>query len=423
MPAARNGGDRLVFRLDRVRVDDAWIPATGRVVLFVKDTEQVTVDDTLEVVWSYTPVQRMPSGMAAFTRSQDASGTATAWSVQVIAPNHSFRRFLVDARRMIGERIFDAVPGDAGALMNGIVTGDDSALSPGGRVAFLATGTSHVTAVSGTNIAMLLALWEKPVRRRTRRRNLAVQAAIILSIWLYALATGLEPSALRAAAVASLIVLSGRFGRRADPMTVLVVASAGLLLWQPFLTRSVGFWLSVFASAALISAFTGSGSDWRSRARSSVTGLVAVQFATLPVIVLVFGYWPPVGLLANLMLAPLMVVAFPVAFTASAMLFVPVVGRVAAVVPALLCDAALDIVQRLSPVMAPVSLEPMGVTGAVLVAAPCLVVLAMLNEDVHRWWPRWRRRSVTQWRQLLVLLAGFATGGGIAMEIFRMYPG
>jgi predicted membrane metal-binding protein len=186
--------------------------------------------------------------------------------------------------------------------------------------------------------------------------------------------------------------------------------------------RSVGFWLSVTASAALIEAFShGGGPDWRSKVRSSVIGLIAVQFATLPVIVLVFGDWPPLSLLANLMLAPLIVIAFPFAFAASAMAFVPVIGPVAAIAPALLCDASLAVVQRLAPVLPPVSLEPVAIPGVLLAAAPCLVGLALLNVDLRRWWPRWRLWSVHRWRQVSVTLAGFVTGGLIGLELFRIF--
>ena len=424
LPISRQRGDQMVLRVTRARIDNTWQPANGKVLVYVTADYGVTVDDELEVVWGYTPLELLSPSSRAFVQSQDAIGIGHVWWARVRSPNHSIRRHLVDVRRVINDRIQHLVPDDAGALMTGIVTGDDSGLTEGARQAFLATGTSHVTAVSGTNVAMLLALWERTIRRRTRRRNLVIQGGIIASIWLYAMTTGLEPSAMRAATVSTLIVLSGRFGRRADAMTVLAMATAGLLVWQPYLTRSVGFWLSVAASAALIGAFNhDAGAGWRSKLKSTVIGLIAVQFATLPIIVSVFGTWPPVSLVVNLLLAPLMVIAFPLAFTGAVVAFIPVVGPVLLRVPALVCDVALAVVSRLATVLPPVSLEPMGIAGAVLLAVPCLVGLLLMQVDIRRWWPRWQEMAAGQWRTCTVAIAGFVTGGLVALEIWRVFGG
>ena len=51
-----------------------------------------------------------------------------------------------------------AAPGDAGVLLSGFVTGDDRALTAARRDAFLRTSTVHLTAVSGANLALLVAV-------------------------------------------------------------------------------------------------------------------------------------------------------------------------------------------------------------------------------------------------------------------------
>ena len=255
IPVARPNGDRAILHVDQVRLNGEWRSADLRVVVYLPDNRDVTVGDGVEVVWSFGSLDAMPPGFAGYIKSQDAVGSASIWSVQVASPSTSPRRYLVDLRRNVSARILELVPGDSGALMSGIVTGDDSALSIEARAAFTRTGTGHITAVSGSNIAMLLAIWSRAFRSRTRRHHMLVQLAIVGSIWAYCISTGLEPSALRATTVATLVVWSGRFGRRADPLTVLALASGGLLLLEPSLARSVGFWLSVTAAGAIAGSF------------------------------------------------------------------------------------------------------------------------------------------------------------------------
>jgi ComEC/Rec2-related protein len=422
IPVARPGGDRLILRVHQARIDGQWVPAGARTLAYISGKESITIGDTIEVVWTLTPLNAMPPGLRGFTVSQDAVGSAQIWSLQLVEPSSSIKRHLVGIRRTISDRMQELVPGDAGALMSGIVTGDDSALSSSARLAFLATGTSHVTAVSGSNVAMLLALWGRAFRRRTRRHNLWVQAGIVASIWLYCAATGLEPSALRAATVATLIVASGRFGRRADPMTILLLASAGLLLWQPHMTRSVGFWLSVVASAALIGNFAFRLSrSLMDDFRATLLGLLAVQFATLPLIVWTFGVWSPISILANILIAPVMTIAFPVTFIFAVVSFVPVIGSLAVFAPALLSDLTLSIVDRLTPVLPAVSMEPIGPAGLWMVALPCLVVLCGLSTDTRRWWPRLRVMALEQPSIILVSAGGLLLGGIGAIAIFTRF--
>lgn len=422
IPVARPGGDRMIIRVREARVDGEWIAVDNRVLAYMSEGAQATVGDTVEVVWTFTPVDSMPPGIGGFTISQNAVGSAQVWSIQVTEASRSPKRFLVDLRRSVSTRIQHLVPGDAGALMSGIVTGDDSALSPEARDAFQASGTSHITAVSGSNVAMLLALWGFAIRRRTRRHSFIVQSGIILSIWIYCAATGLEASALRAATVATLIVLSGRFGRRADPMTILLIASAGLLLWNPQMIGSIGFWLSVVASAALVSNFAShTSTSWQSDVRATLLGLVAVQFATLPLLVWTFGVWSPIGVLANILISPVMIIAFPATFLFAALSYLPLVGGAMAFVPAMLADLTLSIVERLAPVLPPIFMEALGGGGVVLVAIPCLAVVMLLNVDVRRWWPRWVEAVRSRPQIAFASSGGFALGV-VSTALFLLLP-
>jgi competence protein ComEC len=118
-------------------------------------------------------------------------------------------------------------------------------------------------------------------------------------------------------------------------------------------------------------------------------GLIAAQFATLPIVVWTFGTWYPIGVVANIVIAPLMAIAFPASFLFSAVAFVPWRGKIFATVPALVCDLTLAIVVRLAPLLPSIRLAPSGFLNIALLAIPCAVIVLYLNRDARRWAPRW----------------------------------
>src|SRR5699024_3849140 len=108
--------------------------------------------------------------------------------------------------------------------------------------------------VSGQHVALLagfLAIWLPP---KGRRRRWFSHGAILLAIWLYVGMAGFGPSAMRAAIVASLMMLASWGGRRSDPVTILSLTLGVMALIDPAMIRSVGFLLSAAASWALCAA-------------------------------------------------------------------------------------------------------------------------------------------------------------------------
>jgi competence protein ComEC len=203
---------------------------------------------------------------------------------------------------------------------------------------------------------MVLALWNMIFYSSRTRRAFVVQIAIVITIWLYAVLVGLEPSAVRAAIVASLAMFSGRFGRRADPLTILILTTGGMVLWNPNYTQMVGFWLSVVASFAIISRMPGTGKvTLRLAMKRIAQGVLLAQAATMPLVMMTFGTWSFSSILANLLIQPSMTLAFPLTFVlAVIVLIVPTLAPVVAWVPALLLDFVLTVVTRLSPLGSPI---------------------------------------------------------------------
>ncbi|QHY95431.1 ComEC family competence protein [Streptomyces sp. S4.7] len=157
----------------------------------------------------------------------------------------------------------DGLSADARALLPGLVVGDVSRIPPELHDAFTATDLSHLLAVSGSNLTIVLALLIGPpgLALRAERRGLAPRLGISLRstavcggalTLAFVVVCRPEPSVLRAAACGLITLLAIGTGRRRSLIPALATAVLLLVLWDPSLARSFGFVLSVFATGALL---------------------------------------------------------------------------------------------------------------------------------------------------------------------------
>jgi competence protein ComEC len=201
---------------------------------------------------------------------------------------------------------------DAGSLVAGLAVGDDSAQPVALGVDMRTSGLSHLTAVSGGNVAIVLAvvlglviLLRLPLGARI--------AAALAALAFFVILVGPQPSVLRAGgmgAIATVGLLTG--GRRAGP-AVLGAGILLLILLAPWLATSWGFALSAMATAGLI-VIAGPVADrlarwrwtwrWPPALREALALTVSAQLATLPVLVSMGGTVGWVALPANLVVMP-----------------------------------------------------------------------------------------------------------------------
>ncbi|MEV6262204.1 ComEC/Rec2 family competence protein [Streptomyces sp. NPDC051784] len=157
----------------------------------------------------------------------------------------------------------DGLDADARALLPGLVVGDTSRVPPDLEDAFKATDLTHLLAVSGANLSILLFLLIGPpgTAGRSERRGLAPRLGISLRATAltgggialaFVIVCRPEPSVLRAAACGLITLLAIGTGRRRSLIPALAAAVLLLVLYDPWLARSYGFLLSVLATGALL---------------------------------------------------------------------------------------------------------------------------------------------------------------------------
>lgn len=216
-------------------------------------------------------------------------------------------------RMRVGLRVaLQGTPPEAGALVAGLAIGDESLQPPALSDAMRASGLAHLTAVSGGNVAIVLAA-AVAVGAILRLRLWARVAIGAATLGFFVVLVGGQPSVLRAAVmgVAALIaILAG--GRRAGP-SVLGTAVVALVVIQPWLAVSWGFALSVVATAGLV-LLAGPVRDrlsrwplaqrWPLALVDAASLTVAAQVATLPVLVAMGAAVGWVSVPANLIAMP-----------------------------------------------------------------------------------------------------------------------
>ncbi|MBX4201070.1 ComEC/Rec2 family competence protein [Candidatus Parcubacteria bacterium] len=208
------------------------------------------------------------------------------------------------------------------SIIQGIVYGDDSKMSQEVKDKFNATGLSHVTAVSGGNVVIVISMIMMLLLALGFWRSQAFYIAFIF-IWFYIALVGFPASAVRAGIMGSIAIFAQALGRQNSSWRVLVIAAAIMLLQNPMLLLyDIGFQLSFLASLGIIHAkpiidyFFGKQKQNFLVSIMSVT--ISAQLFALPVIMYTFGTVSLVSLVTNVLVLPAVPFIMVLGFLSSA---------------------------------------------------------------------------------------------------------
>ncbi|MBG6058317.1 competence protein ComEC [Cryobacterium sp. MP_M5] len=199
------------------------------------------------------------------------------------------------------------LPGEGGDLLPGLAIGDTSAVGPALDGAMKSSSLSHLTAVSGANCAVVTA-GMLLLAGYLRLRRLARLALALVTLAGFVVLVTPEPSVLRAALMATVLLFSIATGRRGRGLPLLALVVIGLLVFDPWLARSYGFALSVLATGGLLVLAGPLGRVLGRWMPAWLAGVIAIplaaQLACQPVLVLLSPTLPLYGVPANLLAGP-----------------------------------------------------------------------------------------------------------------------
>lgn len=260
---------------------------------------------------------------AGYLRRQGVHVVLRAGSFRVVGRRGGVGGLADRLRGTVTRSMAPGLEGERRAVVAGVVLGEDEGLEEELRDRFRASGLYHLLAVSGQNVAyvvagMILLAWALGFPRW------AGEVGAIGAVLAYVLAVGWQPSVVRAGVAGALASLAWLASRPRDRWYFLLVGAAVLLSWNPYSLLEPGFQLS-FAAVAAIFVLV----PWLERRLDGyplprrLAEVIAVSgacgAATAPIVWLHFGAVPVYSVLANALAAPVVAPLLGLALAAAAL--------------------------------------------------------------------------------------------------------
>jgi len=162
--------------------------------------------------------------------------------------------FIGRVRRTVSRALQASLSEPQAALAVGVVTGDRSIIYEGLETAFQRSGTTHILAISGQNITLLVGVvWLFYSRGKVRKRMpVGVFLLLLVVLGAYTIFTGATPSVIRAALMGAVLLMGPVVGRRYDPTSALLLSGALMMGFDPDVLADGGFQLSFMATIGII---------------------------------------------------------------------------------------------------------------------------------------------------------------------------
>lgn len=250
---------------------------------------------------------------------QGISGTALAFEgcwkrLEPVSSLTLKQHALLLRERLLGQYRDWGLKGDVLAVVSALTVGEKRELTDELKAVYSAAGTSHVLALSGLHVGMIVGiLWIllTPLKRWKLGKTVA-SVLLVVCLWMFAFLSGLSASVVRAVTMFTLYALaSWILEERFSGFLSVTLTAFLMLVYQPMYLFDISFQLSFVAVYGILLLYP-LISSWANPRNRVVTYLwsalsvsLSAQIATLPLILYYFGAFPTYFLLANLVVTPL----------------------------------------------------------------------------------------------------------------------
>ena len=325
-PELKPGRTELVIDVDSLRFADTPRGRHVRGALLLKVSDTTTALQRGDLVHFRTRIYPLPDHRGTgfdygrYLRLKGVGGLAyltTLHTVELIPRHDIGYSAAVDyLREVITESLDRNLSSSSAALAKGFLIGETRDIPPDLYRMFRDSGTLHLLAVSGSNVALVLLffLWVL----RPFRLGMAGRSGVLLVV--VAVFAGIsygDPSVIRASVMAALVLGARLLGRRIDLNNTIATTALVILIADPAQLYDVGFQLSfvtawglIFVTPRVTSLFG------EARKRRWFRWLVLPFIVTLtaqvfsaPIIAYYFGRLSLIGPLANLIIVPAVSIA------------------------------------------------------------------------------------------------------------------
>lgn len=227
-----------------------------------------------------------------------------------------------------------ALPEPLAPFAMGILVGQRATLPEDVKEDFLKVGLTHIVAVSGYNLTIILHASQKMMGKRSKRISTLISIGLIA---VFLLIAGASASIVRAAIVSMLSIWAGYYGRTFKPLNLIALAAVITAWANPvYIWSDLSWYLSFLAFYGVMVLSPLIQLRWPARWQQTIIGGVALEslcaeIMSVPFILYMFGQMSFIGLVANVMVVTLVPLAMLLSLIAGlgGMMFAPYVGWVA----------------------------------------------------------------------------------------------
>lgn len=253
----------LVIKCRRLRDGDQWLDVTGGVRVDVSGlASELRVGDEIELLGRLSLPERPRNpgefDFAEFLRKQGVRAVMRCRSLDAVRllerPDDwltQSRRRLVDAREHCEQLLRDQLSSDTESVALALLLGSRVHMTSQQREAFVESGTMHVLAISGLNVA-ILAMFVCGVCRLFHLSRGLTAISVLGLVGGYAAITEAGPPVVRAALLVFLSVLGWPWDRPTHANNLLAVTALAVLCWNPTDAFNTGAQLSFLAVAVIL---------------------------------------------------------------------------------------------------------------------------------------------------------------------------
>jgi competence protein ComEC len=242
------------------------------------------------------------------------------------------RGYLLAIRVTLNESISRSFPAAEAGLGSGIILGEKALVSPEMTRALQVSGTTHIIALSGYNITIILGLFILVRNKWGRWANLLIPSGLIV---LFVIMTGGAPSLVRAAIMGSLPLLARFLSRESDNFISILLSATLMAVFNPFLPLfDVGFQLSfvafigiVYVSPLIVRSLSALGAGFS----GIISETLGAQISTLPLLSYYFGMISIISPLSNVIILGILPICMALTFATAVltMIWQPIGSMVA----------------------------------------------------------------------------------------------
>lgn len=253
-PDVRDTYINLHIEVDSIDLGKGDVPVHGPLLVRLANEYELTYGDHIRVRGEVkSPPESEEFSYRDYLAFQGIHSILSTNAVTVLpfgGQVDPIRDFIYRVKASLLRQVFILFPEPEASLLAGILFGDDNGITTELQQAFKNTGTSHIIAISGFNIAIIAGIFVTLFSRFLGKRWGSLLA--IVAIAFYTILVGASPSVVRAAIMGTLSIMAGLSGRRNLALNMLAITAGIMLVFDPFLPWDVGFQLSFMATLGLV---------------------------------------------------------------------------------------------------------------------------------------------------------------------------